>query len=59
MAAVVQGGDSGDVIDCFSFSFFFFSSGTFSGTQREVSHEPQASAGQGEKDQQASEGNLE
>ena len=42
----------------FFFPFFCFR-GTFSGTRRDVSHGPQASVGQGEKDQQASEGNLE
>lgn len=52
--AVVQGGQ-------WRWNPVFLSSfsKTFSGKQQEFSHEPQASSGQGEKDQQASEGNLE
>lgn len=39
--------------------FLSFISRTFWGMLQEVSHEPQASSGQGEKDQQAHKGNLE
>lgn len=56
MTAVVQGGQS----RCNRLFFFlFFFPQTFFGTKRDVSHEPQASTGHGEKDQQAFEGNLE